>query len=301
MRLSLPPTKRVLNSFCLRSIALFFMMLQSWMLSAEQTACVTQTGNGHRIVSIGGSITEILYALDCAEGIIAVDSTSLFPDSALREHENIGYLRTIAAEPIIAMQPDLVIADQEAEPQKQLQLISNSGIQVEKISAEHGIDAIYSKIRRIASILSVEERGEVLSESIQSRLESLKEKVSSSASNRRVLFLLSIDAGPIMASGGNTAADSMITLAGGNNVFDSFSGYKPISAESILKADPELILLPSHVVDSHEAALKILARPEFRLTRAARDNNVQIIDSLYVLGFGPRTPEALNELYSMME
>ena len=283
------------------TILLFFIyFLTSWN-SALAMECQTEHGHGQKIVSIGGSITEIIYSLGCGENIVAVDSTSLYPTSALQAHANIGYMRTIAAEPILAMQPDLVIADNEAEPEQQLKLIANSGIQLEKISGDHGIDAMLGRIREIAVLLSVDARGKELINTIESQLETFNQKVSQAASNRRVLFLLSVDAGPIMAAGKDTAANTMIELAGGTNVFTSFNGYKPVTTEAILQAAPELILLPNHIIKSEQAVQQLIERPEFKMTPAAQNNNVEIIDSLYILGFGPRTPDALNDLYSLMK
>ena len=66
--------------------------------------------NPSRIVSIGGAITEILYALGLEDRIAGVDTTSLFPAAALREKPNVGYMRQLSAEGVLGLNPSLVFA-----------------------------------------------------------------------------------------------------------------------------------------------------------------------------------------------
>src|SRR5215207_8192946 len=69
-----------------------------------------------RIVSIGGAITEILYALGFDDRLAGVDSTSLYPAAALRDKPNVGYMRQLSAEGVLGLNPSLVLAAQGSGP-----------------------------------------------------------------------------------------------------------------------------------------------------------------------------------------
>jgi ABC-type Fe3+-hydroxamate transport system substrate-binding protein len=58
-----------------------------------------------RIVSVGGAVTEILYALGLEQRVIAVDTTSLYPPRALAEKPNVGYMRQLSPEGVLALGP----------------------------------------------------------------------------------------------------------------------------------------------------------------------------------------------------
>src|SRR5258705_12806627 len=63
-----------------------------------------------RIVSIGGAITEILYALGFEDRLAGVDATSLYPPAGLRDKPNVGYMRPLSAEGGLGLNPSLVLA-----------------------------------------------------------------------------------------------------------------------------------------------------------------------------------------------
>src|SRR4029453_10639939 len=76
----------------------------------------------HRIVSIGGAVTEILYRLGRQDEIVGVDSTSLFPEEALKTKKYVGYVRQLGAEGVLSLNPTLVIASEGAGPPDALRL-----------------------------------------------------------------------------------------------------------------------------------------------------------------------------------
>jgi iron complex transport system substrate-binding protein len=101
--------------------------------------------------------------------------------------------------------------------------------------------------------------------------------------------------GKIMAAGSHTAADGILTLAGAINATGGFHGYKPLNDEAVIEAKPDVILMmeqggPSVGDD------ELLANPAIALTPAGRDRKVIRMNSLTLLGFGPRTAEAVRAL-----
>ena len=76
-----------------------------------------------RIVSIGGAITEILYALGLEDRLAGVDTTSLYPAAALRDKPNVGYMRQLSAEGVLGLNPSLVLAVQGSGPKETMDVL----------------------------------------------------------------------------------------------------------------------------------------------------------------------------------
>ena len=267
-------------------------------LAAGETTDCNNTGSGYqRVVSIGGSITEIIYTLGCGDKVIAADISSLYPESVLQENPSVGYMRTLSAEPILSVNPDLIIADADSQPQTVFTQLQNAGVTVASIPDERSITGIYKKIRLIADTLGVSLQGEKLIRDIETSYQPVARQVESFRDSPRTIFLLTTGKGssPI-AAGRDTAADNIIRLAGGNNVFDSFSGYKPVSAESIINVHPDFIVMPERVIAELGGLEKFVNQPEIKATPAGKNKNILIVDDLSLLGFGPRTPVAISDL-----
>lgn len=253
------------------------------------------TAAAERIVSVGGAVTEILYELGVGDDIIAVDSTSLYPGTATKKPQ-IGYLRTLAAEPVIALRPTLVIADGDAGPPAVIRQIQESGVRFVLLPKDPSLDGVYERIRRIAELVGREAAGEALAARIRTDMRALAKALAGKADRPRVLFLLSVGRGSPLGGGGETHADSIITLAGGVNAAAGFTGYKAIPPEGVVASRPDVILVVDRTFAALGGASGILARPEIGATPAGRAGRIVAMDGLLLLGFGPRTAIAARML-----
>ena len=248
-----------------------------------------------RIVSIGGSITEILYALGMQQKIVAVDTTSLYPESALREKPNVGYMRQLSPEGVLALSPTLILAIEGSGPKETIDVLERAKIPFTLIPDKFTGDGIIEKIGVISRDVGAGERGECLAREVRSdlaALEAMRERI-----HRRikVAFLLSLANGRPMVSGRDTAANGIIAMAGASNAFGDFVGYKPINDEAFAAANPDAVL----VMQRGEHALSadvVFSEPGLAMTAAAKRNNLISMDGLYLLGFGPRTARAARDL-----
>jgi iron complex transport system substrate-binding protein len=112
----------------------------------------------------------------------------------------------------------------------------------------------------------------------------------------RVLFLLTHAGNGAMVAGDGTAADAMIRLAGGINAAAGVKGYNPLTAEAVVIAKPDIVLITREGLDMIGGMDAVWTRPGMALTPAAANRRVVAIDALYLLGFGPRTPQAIRKL-----
>jgi iron complex transport system substrate-binding protein len=90
----------------------------------------------------------------------------------------------------------------------------------------------------------------------------------------------------------------MLTLAGATNAASALSGWKPLSDEGLIAAAPEAIVMMDHGPGG--AAQDPFALPTFAATPAAAQKRLVVMDGTYLLGFGPRTPEAARELMAAL-
>lgn len=251
--------------------------------------------NAERIVSIGGSVTEILYALGKGDNIIAVDTTSTYPEAA-QGKPKLGYLRALAVEPIIAMNPTLVVADGDAGPAPVLQQLREAGIRLVLAPNEPTVENVYAKIASVAAAVDRSENGAAMIASLKTQLRGLKKAIAGVSESPRVLFLLSIGRGSPLAGGNETSADTIIGLAGGVNAAAGFTKYKPIPPEAVVAARPDILLVTNRTLGMLGGREKLLARAEIAATPAGRNGRIVAMDGLLMLGFGPRTGIAARTL-----
>lgn len=244
------------------------------------------------IVSIGGAVTEIVYALGQQDRLLAVDSTSLYP-AAAGALPNVGYMRQLSAEPILALGPELVLAAEDAGPPAAIEQIEDAGVPVVAVPDDYTPDGVLTKIEVIAAALGVEEKGRALRAEVAAELDALKTAFGDVSARPRVLFLLTISQGrTTVAAGRRTSAEGIIHLAGGVNAIDGFESYKPLSPEAAVAAAPEVLLVTRRSLDLMGGLEGLLSIPEVALTPAAQNGRVVTMDGLLLLGFGPRTAEA---------
>ena len=271
----------------MKSLALLTVLL----LMAQPASAQTY----QRIVSVGGAVTEIVNELHLGNRLVAVDSTSLHPP-AMRTLPQVGYMRALSAEGVVALHPDLVLLSDNAGPPAVVEQMRGLGIPLKLVPDRPTAEGVADKIRVVGAALGKEREAETMAREIVDRVAAIGRLVEKIPNRPRVLFLMGLGAGSPIAAGGNTAADAIIRLAGGVNAIDGYDGYKPASGEAILDVAPDVLLLPAEAVDSAGGRDAVLALPQFSGTPAARDGRLVAMDTLYLLGFGPRLPDAVADL-----
>jgi iron complex transport system substrate-binding protein len=248
-----------------------------------------------RIVSIGGSVTEILYALGAERSIIAVDTTSLYPPQALKEKPNVGYMRALSAEGVLGLSPSMIIAIEGSGPKDTIDLLQHANVLFLTVPDSFTSDGILEKIRTVARDVDETSRGSCLVAAVKRDLAALDRLRQQIRQPVKVAFVLSLTNGRPMIAGHGTAADGIIALAGARNAFGDFEGYKLVSDEGIVNAKPDVILVMQRS-GLNLSADDVFSLPSFAITPAAERKDFIAMEGLYLLGFGPRTPRAAYDL-----
>ncbi|MFD1744889.1 hemin ABC transporter substrate-binding protein [Rhizobium helianthi] len=260
---------------------------------------VQQYPQSSRIVSVGGTITEILYALDAQDRIVAVDATSIYPASA-REKPDIGYIRALSPEGIIAQNPDLILLQEGAGPADALAVLRTSGIPIITIKSEAEADSISRRIRDVGLAVGLKDKADSLATQVARDITSLLSKTSNTVHPRkRVLFVLSLANGRVMVGGHGTEAGALIEMAGGVNAADQINGYKPMTDEAVIAAKPDFVLVMQSG-NHHLTPEQVFQVPALASSPAATNKALLSMDALLLTGFGPRTPEAIRLLHAKL-
>lgn len=243
-----------------------------------------------RMVALGGDITETVYALGAEQNLVGVDSTSEFPEAA-RQLPDVGYVRQLAAEGVLALRPQLIVATADAGPPQVMAQLQSSGVQIEKMPVTHTADAVIEKVQRIGSLLGRTAQARQLTAQLQQQYATLASKVAAMPTHPRVVFLLSAGSGSPMAAGRETAAASALALAGGVNAVDAFAGYKAVSAEALVALKPQVIVLMRERSDALGGIDGVLKLPGVAQTPAGIGKHIVFVDGQALLGFGPRNAD----------
>lgn len=255
--------------------------------------------NPERIITIGGALTEIVFALDSQDHLVGSDTTSYYPPEAERLPK-VGYQRALSAEGILSLDPDLVILTEEAGPALVLQQLKLAKVALLTLKAGRSLEDVKLNIQRIAEVLDRENEASALI----SKINAESEKLAHAAAGRtlkRVMFILQHGGGAPMVAGRDTAADSIISLSGGVNVVQDYRGYRPLTPEAAVLLRPEIILITTQGLEQAGGKESVLQAPGVSLTPAAEKGNLIAMDSLLMLGFGPRTVQAATRLNKAYE
>lgn len=255
-----------------------------------------QAQTAERIVAAGGVVTEVLYALGQQDKVVGVDTTSQWPPEALKDKKSVGYVRALSAEGVLSLKPSQVIAVEGAGPPDALALLKESGTPVTMIPEALSPEAVVSKIAAIGKAAGVAEPAQQLAAAVKGRFDELDKRRSGLPRQKRVLFVLSLQNGRTLVGGRATTADAIIALAGGINAAGAVEGFKPMTDEAIITAAPDVVLMMSHSSAHNAGPDELFAMPAFAETPAAKQKSLIRMDGLYLLGFGPRTPNAARDL-----
>ena len=256
----------------------------------------TAAASAERVVSLGGAVTEIVVALEQAHRLVARDTTSTWPEE-ITGLPDVGYMRALSAEGILSMDPDLILAAEGAGPAEAVAMLRAARIPYAEIPDATSGAGVLDRIAAVADALGVPERGAALIAQMRAELGQMAGMRDTVERSAQVLFVLSMEGGRIMASGRGTAADGMIRMAGGTNAIDQFEGYRLLTDEAVLDADPEVVLMMDRGGGHDVTADALFAHPALSTTAAGTDRRLIRMDGLLLLGFGPRTARAARTLH----
>lgn len=268
-------------------VLLFWCALVPWRLVGQEAP--------PSLVTIGGPITEIVYALGAGDQIVAVDASSVYP-AETQEKPQVGYMRQVSTEGILSVAPDLVLASAATRPSVALDQVRGAGVAVEVIDEAEDVESGIARIRTIAALLDKESAGERIIEALEEDVAAARAVAARVERPPQALFIYARGSGTLQVAGRNTPAETMIELAGGENAMQQFEGFRPLTAEGVVSAAPDVLVLLDRGLESLGGAPGLFDQPGLEATPAGAQERFTTIDDLKFLGFGPRMGEAVLSL-----
>ncbi|MEX5636088.1 heme/hemin ABC transporter substrate-binding protein [Parafrankia sp. FMc2] len=252
-----------------------------------------------RIIPLNGEIAEIVFALGLGDRVVATDVSATYPPEAAARPK-IGYQRSLAAEGILALRPTILVGTPEAGPPPVIEQLRSAGVPTVIVERGAGsLDGIGAKIRAVGAALGVPGRGVALAATTQTELDRAVERASGATSSPKVAFLyVRGQQNVAMIGGEGSGADLLIEAAHGVDAGSAagLGEFTPLTAEALVAADPDHLLLLSDGLESVGGIDGLLRLPGVAQTTAGENRAVIDLDDLELLGLGPRTPAALDEL-----
>jgi iron complex transport system substrate-binding protein len=280
------------------------------LLSAAATGSVAQAGpvkgmdgqtvdvpSPKRVVVLNSSLVEIVFGLGKGGTVAGTDITGAYP-AEVAKLPKVGHPYQPSVEGIISLAPDLVIGAEEnltAAVAEQLRSAKLPVLIVENTS-KHGIDGLLRRIDALAQLFNAAEAGQRMKQDITRRVGELAKKIAAEKKKPRVLFLYAHSPGEAFVYGTETGTHALIELAGGQNAADFTTGTKTLTAEGMVQASPDAIIMlyrGLEAVSGVEGAVKL---PGVALTPAGKNKRILAVDN-NVRWIGPRFPEFAEKLF----
>ncbi|RRA90415.1 heme/hemin ABC transporter substrate-binding protein [Paenimyroides viscosum] len=286
--------KKILTVLTLALVVASCNKKENTNATTDGTLTETTVIKTDRIISLNGSITETLAALNEAENIVGKDVTSTFP--ADLKAKDLGHVRSITAESILALQPSVVIGtSKDINPNLNDQL-KKANISLIMIDQEYSVEGTKNLITSIATKLK-KDNYQPLLDNISTKIATVKPF----DKKTKILFIYARGAGNLMVAGTGTPLHSMIELAGAENAAAALTDFKPLTPEALLTTNPDVILMFEKGLQSIGGIDGLLKIEGISTTNAGKNKKVVTMDGQFLSGFGPRLGDAVVELHNKIK
>ena len=249
-----------------------------------------------RIVSHVPSITEILFALGLEEKVVGVDDYSDYPEKA-KLKPSVGNYFNPSIENIVALEPDLVLTDGHSESIKQLDELGINYI----VLQPKDIDGILKNIELVGRVTATERRAGEVVKGMKNRMSQVTNKVKGAPRVRVFYTFATTDLNNPWTAGPGTFIDSLITMAGGENVAARLQvPYAQFSIEEVVASDPDIIILDASMGSAVTPLEELRQHPIWREMTAVKQSRVYAIDANLVNRSGPRIVQGLEEVVKII-
>ncbi len=271
----------------MKKASIFAFLLGGIVAVSSCNKSASESEEVKKIVSLNGAITETISALGGEAEIVGVDVTSTFPETVKTTATDLGHVRGITIEPVVALQPSLILAtEKDINPELQGKF-NDSGIETKLLTQTYSVQGAKDLINEIAGILGKKDT-KTLTDKIDADIAQIK----TFETKPKVLFIYARGAGTLQVAGEKTPFEEIIKIAGGENAGKGFEDFKPLTPEALVQGNPDVLLLFTSGIGSLGGVEGLLAVPGIAQTNAGKNKAVIALDGGLLSNFGPRVGEA---------
>ena len=262
----------------------------------NKTVVITSS---ERIVSLNGSTTEILFALGVGDNVVGCDASSTYPKGIKEKLPSVGYQYGLNAEGILSLNPTLVIGRDDVRPPQVVQQLRMAGVTVLLLKEPRSFETAKQRLLTLGKAVNREKKANALAKVLDTDIKKLETKLAARKGEpkQKVLFLYLRGTQTTLVLGTDTAPGAMFDIVGAENAAANIKGNKPMTAEAVIAAQPDVYVLFTSSLESIGGIDGLLKLPGLAHTPAGQNRRVVTLDGQYLSGFGPRCGRAALDLF----
>lgn len=245
-----------------------------------------------RIVSLSPAHTETLFTVGAGEQIVGNTDYCDYPEAAKSIQKVGGYSAdSISVETIVSLKPDLVLAESLIQTAT-VDALVQANLPV-FVSSASSYEDVFNNIIQAGKFTGHDQEAQELINSMNERIEKVQEKVKDIPEADRPKVFWEVWDEPLMTVGPNTFLDRLIREAGGINIFsDALVDYPSISAEEVIKRNPDFIMGPGTMSEQLDTE-KLATQPGWENVNAIAKEQIVLLDDNISSRPGPRIVDAI--------
>ena len=288
------------------SVSIFILFAMIRCLAVADAIEVTDAegktvviSSADRIVSLNGSTTEILFALGVGDNVVGCDASSTYPKGVKDKLPSIGYQYGLNVEGILSLNPTLIIGRDDVRPPQVVQQLRMAGVTVLLLKEPRSFETAKQRLLTIGKAVGHKKKAKELAKALDTDIEKLEAKLASrkETPKQKALFLYLRGTQTTLVLGTDTAPGAMFDIVGAENAAGSIKGNKPMTAEAVIAAQPDVYVLFTSSLESIGGIDGLLKLPGLAHTPAGQNRRVVTLDGQYLSGFGPRCGRAALDLF----
>lgn len=280
----------------LLSAFLLFSLL-SCASGEKKSIELTEENIPQRIITAGGTITEIVYTLGFGDKIIATDRTSTYPKK-MQALPSIGYRNQIKSEGILSLSPNMLLVEEEYLSEDVVSQLKLMDLKVHFFIKPTNPEETKVLVMKLARLFEVPDKGEQINEDIRKDLNSLEAYLLEEDKEDSLTAAFVMARGPetLFVAGENTFAEEIFNLAGIKMAARGFEEFIPLTPESLVSMSPDYLVLFDSGLESLGGLDGLAAVNGVKETKAYKEKQVLSFDGHYLSGMGPRVGQVALEL-----
>lgn len=251
--------------------------------------------DSRKIITAGGTLTEVVYNLGFGDEIIATDITSTYPVS-MQSLPSIGYRNQIKAEGILALGPDLVLIEDGYLSADVVEQLKNAKIEIQVFAKPKQVSDTKKLVTELAEFFDAPDMGKEINSAIDKDIEELNEYLASQNKMPKAVFVMARGPETVFIAGDKTFASEMFNLAKVETVATGFDEFVPLTPESLVKMNPDYLIFFESGIQSLGGKEGLVKIQGIEQTTAFKQNQIVALDGQFLSGFGPRVGKAALEL-----
>lgn len=272
---------------------ILFLLLSALTLSCNRFGNKAKVEDGsQRIVCISKQYSEIIFALNAQKNIVGVDLSSTYPPE-IKSLPTVGYHRALSTETIMALNPDLILHDNNIGPEHVVTQLTQLKVPMKVFgNYQPNINGTDSLIREMGAYFGKNSKADSLCKKLRADMDLALTKTQNSTTHPRVLIIHFGRASNVyLVMTQKSTAAKMVEWAGGVMAVEAEKGMKQLSPELIAAANPDVILLTDFGYDRLDKGQQIQQLPGISSTNAFKNNRIFRIEEHDLVYLGPRTGE----------